>query len=376
MTETEHKRISFDEGIELFKHADLEDLRVKADALRHAKNPGKTVTFVLDTNPNYTNVCNADCSFCAFYRHKGAKDAYTKTVEETLEHLAFARDAGLSTVMLQGGLDDDLKLDYYVNLIERARAEYPDIYPHFFTAPEIWNCARVSAVSIREVLQALWNAGQRSLPGGGAEIVSEKIRMAISPKKMAPDAWIDVHKTAHEIGYRTTATMMYGHVEEPEDIVTHLETIRQAQDIIPGFTAFIPWSYKRDRTALRRSVKNWAGKESYFRILAFARLYLDNFDHVQASWFSEGKETGMKALHYGADDFGGIIMEENVHRATNFINKTDHQGIVSMIREAGFTPLQRNPLYEILRHYSDNETMIEVPESQKVQEEDRVAILT
>ncbi len=368
-------RVNFDEGLELFKHAPLEELKQHAISIRNAKNPPNRVTFVLDTNPNYTNICNADCSFCAFYRHEGAKDAYEKSIDEVMEHLNFARKAGVTTVLLQGGLNDNLKLDYYVGIIEKAKSEYPDIHLHSFTAPEIWNCARVSGISIREVLQALWNAGQRTLPGGGAEIVSENIRLKISPKKMEPNSWIDVHTTAHEIGYRTTATMMYGHVEEPEDILTHLDSIRQAQDKIPGFTAFIPWSYKRDRTSLRRTVKHWAGVDSYFRILAFARIYLDNFDHIGASWFGEGKETGIKALHYGADDFGGTILEENVHRATGFINKTDHQGMLDMIRKAGFEPAQRNTFYHILRTYEGVDQVF-IPELGKVQEEDRVAILS
>ncbi len=366
-------RISFSEGVDLFNHAPLEELQQRAVEIRNAKNPPNRVTFVLDSNPNYTNVCNADCTFCAFYRHPGAKDAYEKSVDQVMEHLAFARRAGLTTVLLQGGLNDNLKLDYYVEVVRRAVHDYPDIYPHFFTAPEIWNCAKVSNKTIREVLQALWDAGQRTIPGGGAEILSERVRSTISPKKMAPDAWIDIHHTAHDIGFRTTATMMYGHVEEPEDIVTHLETLRQAQDVIPGFTAFIPWSYKRHRTALRRTVKNWAGTDAFFRILAFSRIYLDNFDHVQASWFGEGKETGIQALHYGADDFGGTVVEENVHRATGHICKTDHQGMLDMIRAAGYEPAQRNPLYDILKTYEGVDTVYVPPEG-RVKEEDKLPI--
>jgi cyclic dehypoxanthinyl futalosine synthase len=367
-------RLSYQEGLDLFKNAPLDQLQAAATKVRHEKNPGNRVTFVLDSNPNYTNVCDADCSFCAFYRHDGAKDAYTKSVAETLKHLEFARQAGLSTVMLQGGLHPKLTLEFYVDLVTQSKQQYPEIFRHYFTAPEIWNCAKVSQTTVRHVLQALWDAGQRTLPGGGAEIVSERVRLAISPKKMEPGAWIDVHKTAHQIGYRTTATMMYGHIEEPEDILTHLETIRAAQDEIPGFTAFIPWSYKRDRTSLRRSVKNWAGAEAYYRILAFSRIYLDNFDHIQASWFSEGKDNGVRSLHYGADDFGGIIMEENVHRATNFVNRTDHNGIVQMIRQAGFEPVQRNPLYQVLRTYED-QADVEVPVAQQVREADRLSVL-
>lgn len=370
-----NRRVSFEEGVELLTNTPLAELQERAMAIRNEKNPSDRVTFVLDSNPNYTNVCNADCSFCAFYRHKGAKDAYTKNVEEVMQHLEFARQAGITTVLLQGGLNDDLPLEYYTELVREARKRYPEIYPHFFTAPELWNVARVSNCSVKEVLQALWDAGQRTLPGGGAEILSEKVRLAISPKKMAPGAWLELHEEAHRIGFRSTATMMYGHVETPEDVITHLEFLRQAQDKIPGFTAFIPWSYKRDRTSLRRSVKNWAGSEAYFRILATSRIYLDNFDHIQSSWFSEGRETGMESLRYGADDFGGTILEENVHRATGFIAKSHHQDIVDMIRQAGFQPAQRNPLYDILRTYSPDE-QIELPKEQlRFFEEDRVEIL-
>lgn len=368
------QRISFEEGLKLFRDAPIEELRERAHAIRLQKNPPNRVTFVLDSNPNYTNICNADCSFCAFYRHPGAKDSYEKTIDQAMEHLEFARRAGLSTVLLQGGLNDNLKMDYYVALVKTAIERYPDIYPHFFSAPELWNCARVSGVTVETLLQALWDAGQRSIPGGGAEILSENVRATISPKKMEPGAWIALHKAAHRIGFHTTATMMYGHVETPEDILIHLDTLRQAQDEIPGFTAFIPWSYKRDRTALRRVVTAWAGTDAYRRILSFARIYLDNFDHIQASWFGEGKETGIETLHYGADDFGGILVEENVHRAAGFIAKTDHQAIIDMIRKAGFEPAQRDPLYRILRTY-EGEANVDVPDAQRPKEADRVEIL-
>lgn len=369
------RRISYQEALELFLNAPIEELQKEAVKIRNEKNPPDRVTFVLDSNPNYTNVCNVDCTFCAFYRHPGAKDAYTKTVDQVMEHLEFARRAGITTVLLQGGVNPELKLDYYVSLVKEARRRYPEIYPHFFSAPEIYTCAEVSGVTIKEVFQALWDAGQRTFPGGGAEILSEKVRLKVSPKKMAPGGWIEVHRAAHQVGIRSTATMMYGHIEEPEDIIEHFDALRTLQDETGGFTAFIPWSYKRDRTALRRSVKSWIGKDAYYRILAMSRIYLDNFDHVQASWFSEGKGTGVDALHYGADDFGGTILEENVHRATGFIAKTHHQGIVDMIASGGYRPAQRNPLYEILREYEPGESL-EIPEDQeRFLEDDQVAIL-
>lgn len=368
-------RISFDEGLRLFQFAPIVELQEMASKIRYEKHPKNQVTFVLDSNPNYTNICDIDCNFCAFYRKKGAKDAYFKSPEETItEHFEFALSAGIKTVLLQGGVHEGITVDYLVELVSLATRRYPTIHPHFFSAVEIWNAAKVSNVTVKEALQALWNAGLRTIPGGGAEILSENIRLAISPKKIGPNGWLDLHKEAHKIGFKTTATMMYGHIEEPLDIVNHLEAIRQAQDETGGFSSFIPWSYKKTRTALRRIVKHWAGKEAYFRILAFSRIYLDNFSHIGASWFSEGKETGCKSLHYGADDFGGTILEENVHRATEFINKTDHNGMLEMIREAGFEPAQRDSFYNIIRTYEGIER-VDVPLAGQVREQDQVTIL-
>lgn len=368
------KRVSFEEGLELFEQAPLERLQQQAQSIRNVKNAPHLVTFVLDSNPNYTNICTIDCSFCAFYRHPGAKDAYTKSVDEVMAHFALAREAGLTTVLLQGGVNPTLPLQYYIDLVTTARRLYPEIHPHFFSAVEIWQCAHASHLSIEEVLQRLWDAGLRTIPGGGAEILSERVRLAISPKKMGPGDWIAIHQQAHRIGYRTTATMMYGHLEEPRDILLHLDALRTTQDLLPGFTCFIPWSYKSDRTALRRKVRHWAGRDAYFRILAFARIYLDNFDHIGASWFGEGKEIGIQALHYGADDFGGTILEENVHRATEWINKADHNDMLTMIRQAGFEPAQRNTFHHIIRTYAGIESVF-VPQAGRVKEADHLPAL-
>lgn len=340
-------RILFEEALKLF-NSPLQELQEKAVVIRKKKHPPHQVTFIVDSNPNYTNICNIDCSFCAFYRHKNAKDSYTKSIEEVMQHFEKAKQIGITTVLLQGGVNPDLPLEYYLELVQEACHRYPEIHPHFFTAVELVECAKVHGLSIHEVLKKLWDAGLRTIPGGGAEILSERVRMEISPKKLDHNGWIQFHKIAHEIGFHTTATMMYGHIEEPIDIVEHLNTLREAQDITPGFTAFIPWSYKRDRTLLRRKVKHWAGEEAYFRILAFSRIYLDNFDHVQASPFGEGKEIGKKALHYGADDFGGTIYEESVHKATGWEVSNSKEDMIQLIQEAGFTPIQRiNPFYKI-----------------------------
>jgi len=199
------------------------------------------------------------------------------------------------------------------------------------------------------VLEALYEAGQRTLPGGGAEILSPRVRKRISVKKGGPETWIDVHREAHRVGMRSTATMMYGHVETDAELIEHLGYVRDLQDETHGFTAFVPWSYKRGNTPMESKVKHVAGASRYFRVLAASRLYLDNFDHVQASWFSEGKKTGQIALQFGADDFGGTLYEENVHLATGHVNKTTVAEIETLIREAGFTPAQRTTLYEVVR---------------------------
>jgi len=371
-------RVSFEEGLALFKEAPLEELQEMAQQRRFEKVPQSRVTFVLDSNPNYTNICNADCSFCAFYRHASAKDAYKKSVSEAMVHVERAHNAGLRTVMFQGGLAD-YPLDFYCNLVRATIEQYPDIYPHYFTAPELWNCAKVNGISIREVLEALFEAGQRSIPGGGAEILSERVRLEVSPKKMEPGGWMEVHRTAHQVGFRSTATMMYGHVEEPEDILIHLDALRETQDEIPGFTAFIPWSYKRDRTALRRKVKENASEDDYMRIISFARIYLDNFDHVQASPGFEGpvderRRIAMRGLSFGADDLGGITWEENVHDATGWSHsRTSHQDMVEIIREAGYEPAQRNPLYQILRTYDEEEQW---PEESQERSPSKLALFT
>lgn len=370
------KRIDPANGLKLFTQAPLEQLRESAELIRLEKNPHDYVTFVADTNPNYTNICNADCSFCSFYRKKGMKDAYTKSVEEVMQSFEMASNAGITTVLLQGGLHPDLTLDYYTELIRTARQRYPSITPHFFSAPEIYQMSRISSLSYEHVLEALWDAGQRTLPGGGAEILSERIRKKISPKKMEPGAWIEIHRAAHKIGFKSTATMMYGHLEESSDILEHLEALRALQDEYGGFTAFIPWSYKRIGNPLGRRVKGWAGEEAYFRILSFSRIYLDNFDHIQASWFSEGRQIGIKALRYGADDFGGLVLEEEVHRATQFINKTHIDQVVAMIHEAGYDAAQRTTLYDIITTYQRGHRPDVAAQQRQYREEQTLPVLS
>lgn len=345
------ERLTTAEGVYLLTEAPLLEMGALANEVRAKKTDPKVVTYVIDTNPNYTNWCTVDCHFCAFYRKPGkpAADGYTHDVEGVMKMMETAKQLGATTVLLQGGLNPEIPWSFYTDIVREARRRYPDITPHFFSAPEIHQMAEVSGLSIRGVLDALVEAGQRTLPGGGAEILATRVRKRISVKKGGPEAWLDVHREAHKAGMRSTATMMYGHVETPAEIVEHLDYIRALQDETHGFTAFVPWSYKRGNTPMESKVPHLAGASMYFRVLAASRLYLDNFDHIQATWFSEGKKTGQIALHFGADDFGGTLFEENVHLATGHVAKTTIAEIETLIRESGFTPAQRDTLYNILR---------------------------
>ena len=343
-------RVSPEEALALLASAPLAELGRLADFARRRRIPGDEVTYVVDTNPNYTNVCTTDCAFCAFYRRPGQDGAYTLTVAEVLRKIGDAAAQGATTVLLQGGHNPEIPFDYYLELVRGCRREFPGLTPHFFSASEIDQMAGVSGLSTREVLQRLREAGQVSLPGGGAVVLSEPVRRRISAKKGPVDRWLRVHREAHEVGLRSTATMMYGHVETDADLVEHWRVLRALQDETGGFTAFIPWSYKPGNTPMQAALEargfRPAGAARYLRILAVSRLFLDNFDHIQASWFSEGKKTGQIALHFGADDFGGTLIEENVHFATGHDLKTTVAETCDLIREAGFTPVQRTTLYD------------------------------
>lgn len=345
------QRLTPDEGLFLLQKVPVLDLGQLAAEVRAVRFPEREITFVVDTNPNYTNVCNVDCTFCAFYRPPGHDEAYTHSVDDMLRKIESSVDKGVTTVLMQGGVNPEIPLDYYLEMVRRVRERFPHVTPHFWSAVEIEGMAEVSGLSVREVLSQLKLAGQTTLPGGGAEIIADRVRRKISHKKGLAASWLDVHREAHALGFVSTATMMYGHVENEEDVVEHFELIRSLQDEYHGFTAFVPWSFKPGNTPLNKKIPRHAGPNEYLRILAVSRLYLDNFDHIQASWFSEGKKTGQIALHWGADDFGGTLFEENVHAATGFINQTSTDEVKTLIREAGFRPVQRTTTYEILRKF-------------------------
>lgn len=347
------KRLSREEGLHLLSKTELTVLGFLANKVRFRFNPRPEVTYVMDTNPNYTNICRIRCRFCAFYRSPEAPDAYTLTVEEVVKKARQAAEAGATTMLLQGGVNPDLPLEYYVELVRSLRKEVPAVLPHFFSPPEILGMAERSGLSIREVLQRLKEAGQTTMPGGGAEILSDRVRACLSPAKGLSSKWLEVMRQAHRLGLKTTATMMYGHLEKDGDIIEHLDRIRSLQDETGGFTAFIPWSFKPANTALEKEGFAFhRGPVRYLRLIAFSRLFLDNFPHLQASWFSEGKRTGQVALHFGADDFGGTLLEENVHKSAGFVNISHQAEVEELIRESGFTPVQRTTLYERIAQVS------------------------
>jgi cyclic dehypoxanthinyl futalosine synthase len=347
----ESERLTPEDGLFLLQRGELLDLGELANEIRFRKNPRNAVTFVIDTNPNYTNVCNIDCIFCAFYRHAGEAGEYTYTVDQMIQNFKESAKKGVTTVLLQGGVNPAIPFEYYVEMVERTIKEVPEIYPHFYSTSEIIGMSEVSGFRVQEVLQKLWDAGQRSIPGGGAEILSDRVKKKISNKKGTSEDWLRVMREAHKIGFKTTATMMYGHLEKDEDIIEHLEAIRRLQDEYHGFTAFIPWSFKPGNTPLEKIIPHYATATRYYQLIAFSRIYLDNFDHIQASWFSEGKKAGQIALHFGADDFGGTLLEENVHAAANFVNKTNTEECIELIHGAGFAAAQRTTLYELVKEY-------------------------
>ena len=355
------ERITTEEGLWLLRDANILDLASLAQVWRDRHNPENRVTFVVDTNLNYTNVCDVYCTFCAFYRTEGHAEAYTYTVDEMLVKLGEAVKKGVTTVLLQGGLNSALPMEYYEELVRRTGEVYPELHAHFFSAPEIMKMTQVAEQPLDEVIRRLKASGLKSIPGGGSEVLSNRVKHKISrlwPKGKVDD-WIAVHREAHKQGLRSTATMMYGHMDVDEDIIEHMDHVRNLQDEHHGFTAFVPWSFSKGNSPLSKKVQQEAGPNRYLRIIATSRIFLDNFQHIQASWFSEGKKTGQVALHFGGDDFGGTLFDENVMLASGFYNRTTVDEIKTLIRESGFIPAQRTTLYEIL-------DVFETPERQRV----------
>ena len=355
------KRISLDEGVRLYEEADLFDLGMAADELNLRKNPeSKTrATFVVDRNINYTNFCYTNCKFCAFYRRPGdKKEGYLRTNEEIFKKIEELIALGGTQVLMQGGHHPDLGIEYYEQLTRAVKKKFPQIHIHSFSASEVVHISKISKISILEVLTRLKNAGLNSLPGGGAEILVDRVRMRVSPLKTKVADYFEVHETAHSIGLKTTATMVYGLGETTMERMMHFDGYRKLQDKTGGFRAFIPWSFESESTAMQMPRQTGA---EYLRMISLSRIMLDNIQHLQAGWVTEGPKLSQVALLYGADDFGGILMEENVVSATKSARLTSgvtREDAIRLIAETGKRPVQRNTNYEIVKNNSLQQVII------------------
>lgn len=347
----EGERISVDEAAELFS-CDLIRLGKAADRLTRKFHPGPIRTFIVDRNISYTNACIIDCDFCAFYRRPNHAEAYTLSMEEILKKVGELAALGGTQVLIQGGVNPALPLDFYLNMIRTIRRTYPSIQIHSFSVVEIDFIAKKERLPLEEVLVRFKEAGLNSIPGGGAEILVERVRDKISPKKMDSDGWIDFMRTAHQVGLRSTATMVFGHVETLKERVLHLERLRQLQDETHGFRAFICWTLSPHGTP-RMSEFKQTGGEDYLKTQAISRIFLDNFENIQSGWLTEGIKIGQVALAFGANDMGGTLLEDKVLEPTGMnASGTRKEDLIRLIQEAGYTPAQRNTNYEILQVFN------------------------
>lgn len=347
--EVQNPRLSRKDALEMLEKMPLGRLMEMAFEARRQRFPGNLVTFVYDTNPNYTNICVTACAFCAFCRKPGDPDAYLDTPAQVAAKVKRAADLGATTVLIQGGHHPDIRLKDWIAYIRAMAKACPHIHIHPFSPAEYVFMARQEKAAVKDILKAVWDEGIRTIPGGGAEILTERVRKVIANKKATSDQWLSVCETAHKIGFKTTATMMFGHVETPEDIIDHLFKLRDLQDRTGGFTSFIPWSFKPGNTPLAARVKQTVHPAAYVRILAVARLVLDNFSHIQSSWFSESVPAGQLGLLAGADDFGGVLVEENVLLEAGHDRSTTLDKVLTIIEKSGFTPAQRDSDYNIIK---------------------------
>ncbi|HLJ49832.1 MAG TPA: cyclic dehypoxanthinyl futalosine synthase [Bryobacteraceae bacterium] len=333
------------EAIDLFRSDDLIGIGMAADAVRRKLHPDGIVSYIIDRNINYTNFCTEYCSFCAFYRPMGHAEGYIHPKEVIFSKIQETLDLGGTGILMQGGLHPDLKIEWYEDLLRSIKARFPEIWCHCFSAPEIINIANVSELSVRDTIARLRDSGLDSIPGGGAEILDNDVRKRISRLKSSTEDWIVVQRTAHELGMRTTATMMFGCGETVEQRMNHFDIVRQIQEETGGFTAFIPWSFQRENTSLGRFIKEEATGVEYLKTLAISRLYLENILNIQSSWVTPGLKTCQVGLRFGGNDVGSIMIEENVVSAAGAHHRATEEELRRLIRDAGFIPKQRDTLY-------------------------------
>lgn len=363
MLKTE-KRTSKEEGIDLLENADFLSLGEKANEIRERLHPEKIVTFIVDRNINYTNICVNRCRFCAFYRDEDDPEAYILSKDEIFNKIEETLALGGTQILLQGGLHPSFEIDYYRDLLSSIKRRFP-IHIHAFSPPEIIHIAKLSDLTIKETLKILKDSGLDSIPGGGAEILVDRVRGIISPKKIKTDEWLEVMEIAHRIRIPTSATMMFGGIEKKEEIVEHLIRLRELQDRTRGFTAFIPWTFQPQNTELSRrqnpplppfakggrgGIKFYpATGVEYLKILALSRIMLDNIKNIQVSWVTQGAKMAQVALKFGANDFGSTMIEENVVASAGVSYRMTKEEIIDIIRDAGYIPAQRNTFYQIMR---------------------------
>jgi cyclic dehypoxanthinyl futalosine synthase len=332
------------EALDLFNSDDLIGIGMAANEVRRKKTDPRVATYQIDRNINYTNFCTEYCSFCAFYRPLGAKDGYILPLESIYEKIEEMLALGGNGVLLQGGLHPDLRIEFYENMLRSIKERFPQVHLHCFSAPEITCIAEVSGLTVLETIIRLREAGLASIPGGGAEILDDEVRARISRLKCGSDEWEGMHRDAHSLGMRTTATMMFGCGEEYRHRVNHLERLRRIQEDTGGFTAFIPWIFAPEHTPLGKKIPE-ATAFDYLKTLAISRLYLNNIDHVQSSWLTPGIKICQVGLQFGADDVGSILIEENVVYAAGVRNRTNEEELRRIISDAGYIPAQRDTLY-------------------------------
>ncbi|MGF7185593.1 cyclic dehypoxanthinyl futalosine synthase [Desulfitispora alkaliphila] len=340
-------RLSLEEGVFLLENGELLTLGQIANVRKQRVHKEKIITFVIDRNINYTNVCTVKCKFCAFYRNQGENDAYILTDKELFHKIDETIAQGGTQLLIQGGLHPELGLNYYASLLKKIKAKY-QIHIHSFSPPEIKHMALMANRPVKEILLHLKAAGLDSIPGGGAEILVDRVREKISQDKISADSWLNIMKSAHQVGFKTTATMMFGSIETLSERVEHLIKIRDIQDETQGFTAFIPWSFQPNNTYLGGVA---ATSVEYLKMVAISRILLDNVPNIQASWVTQGSKVAQTAMFFGANDFGGTMLEENVVRAAGVTNNVLIDEIINSIRIAGFQPAQRNTFYNILKRF-------------------------
>jgi cyclic dehypoxanthinyl futalosine synthase len=346
------ERISSEEALALYR-LPLAELGILADRRRglakvdaYDGRGNEVVTYIIDRNINYTNVCNVYCKFCAFYRTQKDADHYVLSFEQLDQKLDELTAAGGVQILMQGGHHPDLGFDWYIGLLRHIREKYPHINIHGFSPPEFQHFVDVFKMPLREIISQFKEAGLGSVPGGGGEILVDRVRQRISPLKCNSDQWLEVMQVAHELGLHSSATMMFGHVETVEDRIEHLQRLRDQQDWSRGFTAFICWTFQPENTVLK--VKQPTGSAEYLRMQALARVFLDNFENVQSSWVTQGPQLGQVALKFGANDFGSVMMEENVVSSAGTTFRLRAEQIEALIRDAGYAPRRRNNWYQLL----------------------------